>query len=205
MTVSTPKTDVARMPREAPICRKPVGGTHRLRVLVLAIVLVAAAAIAYFALNYVRDRSVERRLTGTWSNDYVREDGMVDSFVWEFLPDGTMRHHPKGQPYAETGSIDDYMWWHVSGGMLVLTFDRQFRQDASLRSRAKRAFVYAKELTTGTSSPISRQDRCIIRHGTDGSIELTLHPEENALESWMGSGTSALTRESDGINGITNR
>ncbi len=157
------------------------------------------AISAYFARQYSRDCAIEGRLTGSWVSNFIREDGTEDSFVWQFLPDGTMRCHPRGKPFAETGSVDDHMWWRVSGGLLVLTYDREFRRDASLKSNAKHAIRYVMEMATGKNAPLARHDRCIIRDSGRDSIELSRQLNEITPSYWFGGGTHVLTRTSDGI------
>ncbi len=180
-----------------------VGRSRRWRGVVLtAIFMLVATSAYYFAQQYSRDCAIELQLTGSYVSNYVRDDGTEDPFVWQFLADGTMRHYPKGKPPAETGSVDDHMWWHVSGGMLVLTYDRQFPRDASLRWKANHAITYVREFATGKNAPAARHDRCIIRDAGQDSIELSLHPDENTLDSWFGGGPSVLTRTSDGITKI---
>ena len=169
----------------------------RRRVGVAVVCLVVLVASVYFARQHFHDAALEHRLTGTWASDYVRDDETVGTFVWKFLADGTMRHHLEGQPVPETGSVDDYMWWHVSDGHLVLTFDRRFLQDVSLRSKTNAAIRYLRQVATGTNLPAETRDVCIMRDVAGGSIELSLDPSENSHDSWFGDGVSVLTRIPD--------
>ena len=197
MAVTISRITDSRTPPNAGDGSLRVGG--RWRGVALTAILVVVTTSAYFARRYSRDCAIERRLTGSWVSNFIREDGTEDPFVWQFLPDGTMRHHPKGKPFAERGSVDYYIWWHVSDGHLVLTYDREFRRDASLKSKARHAIRYVMEMATGKNAPLALHDRCIINDAGRDSIELSLHPNENTLDSWFGGGTCVLTRLSDGI------
>jgi len=199
MADTIPQTTDSPTPRNAGDGSLRAGGSRQWRAVAWTAIFVVVATSAHFARQYSRGCAIERRLTGTWVTDFIREDGTVDPFIWQFLPDGTMRHHPEGKPFAETGSVDDYMWWRVSDGLLVLTYDRRFRQDATLKSKAKTTIRYLQALATGKNFPLARYDRCIIRDSGGDSIELTLHANENTRDSWVGGRTHVLTRTSDGI------
>ena len=202
MAVTIARTTDSRTPPNAGDGSLRVGGRRRWRGVALTAILVVVATSTYFARQYSRDCAIERRLTGSWVSNFIHEDGTEDPFVWQFLRNGTVRHHPKGKPFAETGSVDGYLWWHVSGGLLVLTYDRQFPHDASLKWKVERAIGYVREIATGKNAPLALHDRCIINDAGRDSIELSLHPNENTLDSWFGGGTCVLTRTSDGITSV---
>ena len=194
-----PQASPARIDCETKSKAPPFGLSRRLCAVGFAVTLTIFAICLYFAWRHFHDSAIERRLTGTWVSDFAREDGTVATFVWKFSPDGTMRHYLKGESPAESGSIDDYMWWKISDGLLVVTYDRQFYHDASLKWKANFAIRYAWEFATGKNHPLARHDRCVICESGGDSIELALRPNENPLDSWFGSGTTVLNRTSDGI------
>lgn len=179
----------------------PAGGRSRWRIVVWMTIPVVIAAIIYFARQESRqraiDRAIEQQLTGKWIIDTIRPDGTVDPWIWEFRRDGGVRVYPQRAPIPATAVGNESMWWHVSDGLFVLTYDRQFSPSASFRSRAKRVIGYVKECIAGENRPLALYDRCLIDGVGSDSIELTLHPDEIETDSIFRRDPARFTRASD--------
>ena len=147
------------------------------------VAFVAVLFLAHWFWEYSRSQTIKQRLIGKWTEKVVRDNGSVDTFIWEFRSDGTVRDYPAGKPTKETGRLDDYLQWNVRGGELILSWDHHFTREASLEQRLGQVQSFIEG--SWRNKPLAFADRCSIQDDGSDTISLTLHPDKTQAGAYM--------------------
>jgi hypothetical protein len=149
------------------------------------VAMLAVLFLANWFREYSRSQTIKQRLTGKWTEKVVRDNGSVDTFIWEFRPDGTVRDYPAGKPTKETGHLDDYLQWNISGGDLVVSWDHRFTREASVEQRLGQVASYMEGSLHGRDMPLAFADRCVIQDDGGDTISFTLRPHRTEADAFM--------------------
>ena len=146
------------------------------------VAIIAVLFLAKWFREYSSSQTIKHRLTGKWTEKVVRDNGSVDTFIWEFRADGTVRDYPEGKPAKETGHVDDYLQWNVSRGELVLSWDHHFTREASIKQRLAQVESF---IEGSWHKPLAFADRCLIQDDGGDTISFTLHPDKTEADAFM--------------------
>ena len=149
------------------------------------VAIIAVLFLANWFREYSRSQTIKQRLTGRWTEKVVRDNGSADTFIWEFRPDGTVRDYPAGKPDKETGQLDDYLQWNVSGGELVLSWDHHFTREASAKQRFWQVVSFIDASWRDRNMPLAFADRCLIQDDGGDTISFTLHPDRTEADAFL--------------------
>jgi hypothetical protein len=149
------------------------------------VAIIAVLFLANWFRDYSRSQSMKQRLTGKWTEKVVRNNGSDGTVIWEFRPDGTVRDYPAGKPPKETGRLDDYLQWNVSGGELVLSWDHHFTREASTEQRLRQVESYIEGSWHHRNTPLAFSDRCLIQDEGGDTFLFTLHPDKTEADAFM--------------------
>ena len=163
---------------------------HGFRFLWLILLFASILLLWIPAGTWLQDRSIEKRLIGTWTSDHVQADGSVNAFITQFHPDGTMHHFDGSKPWPENGSPVGRMGWCVSGGNLMLEFTER---PVSAKARIRWVMNYVTNCFGGKKMSDYDAERCLMDDTKGDSITITTHPDTNESASWVG-GTWLLMR-----------
>lgn len=181
-----PATQIAPMssnPEQTKSLLKHVFSSRRFRYVAAAVVVLVAVERTH---EHVQSQPIRERLTGRWTYELSLEDGSVATESVVFRPDGLVRIYPLGRPETASENIAGDMEWKVTGGELVLTYQRHFPRNVGILRRARLLWSLIRSRMNGNYYPVVDSECCVIDDPGGNTITIRSHPDTLPGYSWVG-------------------
>ncbi len=160
------------------------------------VVAIVVLFVADRVNEHVQSQAIRERLTGRWICEFPLEDGSVATQSVVFRPDGLLRIYRLGRPETERENIAGDMEWTVTGGELILTYQRHFPRNGTILRQARRLWSLIRSRMRGNYYPVVNSERCVIDDPGGSTVTIRSHPDTLPGHSWVGQNWK-LTRAED--------